>query len=359
MSQTELDFLIVGQGLAGSLLAWQLHLGGFNIRITRDPEYSGASPVAAGMINPVTGLRLALSAQIDPQLHAASQLYNQIEQVFSVQVFQPRRIARLFRNTQEQHYYDKRHNQARFNKYLGRPFGPDTQDFPVRHELGGFYIRQGGYLDTVTCIDTLASYFHEHQLILNTVIRYDDLVITSDHVQWQDYQVRQVIFCEGARMLKNPWFNWLPMQALHGDILTVSGPDIQNDAILSFGHWLLPLQGSRYRFGASMHPGRDNPEPDHDSGMQLLDELNASRNTTRPFSLLSHQAGVRPATRDRMPFVGIHPQFESLAIFNGFGSKGSLTIPYFVSAFIKLLTRQIPLDPESDIRRYQERCPDV
>jgi len=349
----ELDFLIVGQGLAGSLLAWHLHRQGLSVSITHDPEYSGASRVAGGMINPITGLRLALTENISQQLDAANNLYQQVAEFFDTPVFYSRKIARLFRNEQEQDWYRKRKSQSRFNDYLGDHFIMATQDIPIKHDLGGFYIRQGGYLDTVKCLDLLRQYFVSNNMAVERAVVHNELDINTDILQWQGLQARNVIFCEGARMLSNPWFNWLPLQALHGDILTLSGPEIHNNTILNFGHWLLPLQGNTYRYGATMHADHTDPAPVPAGRTQLLTELN-SRTAGKPFTCLSHSAGVRPATRDRMPFIGVHPQYGQLFTFNGFGSKGSLTIPYYLQQFTRLLGQQESVDADCDIARYQD-----
>ncbi len=351
----DLDFLIVGQGLAGSLLAWVLHRQGFSVSITHDPDYGCASRVAGGMITPITGLRLALTENISLQLGAANSLYQQIAAFFDTPVFYPRKIARLFRNEQEQDWYRKRVSQSRFNEYLGDHFTSATQDMPIKHNLGGFYIQHGGYLDTVKCLDLLRQYFVSNNMAVDKAVLHKELEINTDILQWQGMRAKQLIFCEGARMLNNPWFNWLPMQALHGDILTLSGPDIHNNTILNFGRWLLPLQDNIYRYGATMHADHTNPAPVPAGRTQLLSELNL-RTSGNPFTCLSHSAGVRPATRDRMPFIGVHPQYEQLFIFNGFGSKGSLTIPYYLQQFTRLLGQQIPVDANCDINRYQDAC---
>ncbi|HED16551.1 MAG TPA: FAD-dependent oxidoreductase [Gammaproteobacteria bacterium] len=351
----ELDFLIIGQGLAGSLLAWTLHRQGFSVNIAHDPDYAGASRVAGGMINPITGLRLALADNTSRQLAAANSLYQQIADFFSTTVFYPRKIARLFKNDQEQDWYRKRASQPRYREYLGEPFSPATQTIPLSHELGGFYIRKGGYLDTCKCLDLLLQYFDNNNMTVSSAVKYNQLQVNADSIQWQGLQARQAIFCDGARMLNNPWFDWLPMQALHGDILTLRGPAIHDDTILNFGNWLLPLQGNTYRYGATIHVDHADPAPVPAGRKQLLAELNL-RTSGKPFTCLSHHAGVRPATRDRMPFIGKHPKYDPLFIFNGFGSKGSLTIPSYLKQFTRLLCQQKPVDAECDISRYLEAC---
>jgi hypothetical protein len=54
-------YLIVGQGLAGTLLAFSLLEKGEEVLIADDYAHASASQVAAGMWNPVTFKRLAAS----------------------------------------------------------------------------------------------------------------------------------------------------------------------------------------------------------------------------------------------------------------------------------------------------------
>jgi len=50
-----INTIIVGQGLAGSLLAWSLIQRGQSILIVDNDHHHAASIAAAGIINPVTG----------------------------------------------------------------------------------------------------------------------------------------------------------------------------------------------------------------------------------------------------------------------------------------------------------------
>ena len=59
------DFLIVGSGLAGSLLANELVDKSFRVLVFGDPNLKSSSMVAGGMVNPVTGKYLAKTWLID------------------------------------------------------------------------------------------------------------------------------------------------------------------------------------------------------------------------------------------------------------------------------------------------------
>jgi glycine/D-amino acid oxidase-like deaminating enzyme len=57
----EIDFLIIGQGLAGSALAYRLIKEGKKVVLLDQPEANRSSQVAAGLFNPVTGRKLVRS----------------------------------------------------------------------------------------------------------------------------------------------------------------------------------------------------------------------------------------------------------------------------------------------------------
>ena len=57
--------LIIGGGLAGMALAWRLHERGVPFLIVDRDEPLTSSKVAAGLVAPITGLRLTLNWRYD------------------------------------------------------------------------------------------------------------------------------------------------------------------------------------------------------------------------------------------------------------------------------------------------------
>src|ERR1700754_85545 len=55
------DFVIVGQGLAGTALAWHLRWRRFRVLVLDRRDAVTSSRVAAGLLTPITGKRLALT----------------------------------------------------------------------------------------------------------------------------------------------------------------------------------------------------------------------------------------------------------------------------------------------------------
>ena len=122
------------------------------------------------------------------------------------------------------------------------------------------------------------------------------------------------------------------------------------DNILNYGHWLIPLNQNTVRTGATFDTEHLNTETTDIGKQELLNSLNK----ILPLNALltAHQAQIRPCTLDKQPFIGFHPTQRQLAIFNGFGAKGSLQIPYYAQQFTNTLLNNATLPNHCNIHRY-------
>ena len=101
------DYLIVGQGLAGSILAWELlHLNRKVLIV--DPGFTiSASKIAAGLINPYMGKRLTKDSDFDKQWSTALEYYNTIKQSLGFQVLSIRDQIRVITSQDQIKYWEK------------------------------------------------------------------------------------------------------------------------------------------------------------------------------------------------------------------------------------------------------------
>ena len=74
---------------------------------------------------------------------------------------------------------------------------------------------------------------------------------------------------------------------------------------------------------------------------KLLDSLELQ--TSIQASTTKHEVGVRPTTTDRNAFVGSISELKNAYCFNGFGSKGCLTIPAHAELFCEHVLNDRPL----------------
>lgn len=354
------DALIVGQGLAGSLLAWELKARGRSVLVLDDAAKNAASRVAAGLINPVTGPRLVKTPLADELLPGLTASLSDLERRLGTRFLHRMPLLRRFDSERTQEFWQRRVQDPAYRDYLDqRPRMPEDLA-PCDAPLGGFAQEQTGRLDTAALIDRLRDWLGADSSVRDASIDYRDIRVSPQKVRWRNLIADKILFCEGYRLSANPWFDWLPLQPAKGEILTFEARDALQPRILIAGRWLVPIGERRFRFGATYDWNQLDEEPTQASQDRLLADLTAGFPAlARSATLHDHRAGVRPGTRDRHPFVGMHPQLPSVGVFNGFGSKGSLTIPWYAQRFADFLTTGAPLPPEADIRRWwQSACDD-
>ena len=345
------DFLIIGQGLAGSLLAWELMARGCRVVVVDNGD-NNASKVAAGIINPVTGMRLVKTEDVETLLPAALKLYAQLSTNFGQAFYIPKPLIRLFRDQDELSYCKKRQRLPDYAPYLGELSSVGTHTGGFAAPFGFVLQHQTGHLLTLPLLSKIRQFCLDRDAYRTSEVAYEAIQASDSKVTYNDLSAQQVIFCEGHNACNNPWFSWLPFQPAKGEILTLAHQLELPDAIINYGNWLLPSTDNKVRVGATFDRERINTLPTAEGKQALLAVLKPYNPSLAQSAVCDHQAGVRPCTADRQPFIGKHPLKHRIAIFNGFGAKGSLQIPWYSQRFAELLLYNKPLPAACDIQRY-------
>ena len=348
----QVEFLIIGQGLAGSLLGWRLIQQGHSIAIIDPCLKQTTSRTAAGLINPVTGKRLVKASGVEHYLHALKALYTNLSDYFDHPFFYEKEQSRLFQSEDNISQWNERKSQTDYLPFLGERFNANDKSYLSNNSLGGFKQKQCGYLDTVALLDNLRSFFLEQGCFIKEQVNLDELEIGAPFVEWHGYTADKVIFCEGYHLQHNKWFSWLPLQPVQGEILTLQSDVPIPEEIIQFGKWLLPLSDRTYKLGASWQWQPLDEKHSEKAASDMLDACHEYFPQLKDARILEKKVGIRPGTRDKQPFLGCHPDDSRLLIFNGFGSKGSLMIPWYSDRFVQYLTHAEDLPASADIDRY-------
>ncbi len=345
----KVDFLLVGQGLAGSLLAFELIRRGFRVMVVDDGA-DNASKVAAGLVNPLTGPRLVKSAGVDACLPTAKRLYQELAGQFGQVFYVEKPMLRLLRDLADIKQAEQRLQTAGYSAYLSG-IQPGEQTGRFYAPFGCLEQRQTGYLLIKPLLACLKIFFIATHSYRHAPFDHADLTVAAT-LRWRDIEALKVVFCEGHHARYNPWFSWLPFRPVKGEIL-----DLRLESghrpwpMLNYGHWLIPLSETEFRTGASFDFRRLDTQPTETAQNQLMVALALVSKVWAHASVIGQQAGVRPCTLDRQPFIGVNPTHPNLAIFNGFGTKGSLQIPWYSQRFADFLVGGAP--PPSNISRYR------
>ena len=105
MSEADYDYLILGQGLAGSLLAWHLLHAGRRVLVIDDGHRSSSSKVAAGLVNPLAGMRFNCAPRTAQWLESAHAFYRSLGALYDRSYFHAIDMQRLFRSPEQARFY--------------------------------------------------------------------------------------------------------------------------------------------------------------------------------------------------------------------------------------------------------------
>ena len=350
---TECDFLIVGHGLAGATLAEALRQRGQQVLVYDPGQPDSASNVAAGLMNPVTGQRFTLSWRAAELIPAAIAFYQELETRYGQSFFQAAPIFKIFASLAEQNAVLARSADQPWAGFV-ESISPTDPHLPgVVAPFGGLWLRGSGYLRVAAMLAALEADGLRAGWLRREAFDWTRLVGHAAGGATYAGQVRaaQVVSCEGPAGLDNPYFSWLPLRPNQGEVLDVDCAGLSAAQALNRGAYVVPDGPGRFRVGATYRwPPFTEFGPTPGGRAELSDRLAVI--TGLPFGVRGQRAGVRPATRDRMPLLGRHPTRPWLSFCGGYGSKGAMLAPQMAALLADHLTGRGALWPEVNLARF-------
>ena len=347
-TQTDWDVIVVGQGLAGTTLAWCLADAGQRVLVLDKGEPVTSSKVAAGLLTPITGWRMALGWHYDDFLAAARGFYAAVERRTGAALLHERAGLRLFATDRERDNWLKRSGQAPYHTYLLRPQPVPLLDPEIGDaSLGGFAMRSA-QLDVPAYLQASRDHLTWEATDLDWA---RDVTIGTDLVEVKGHRTRRLISCEGFAASRNPYFSAVPFAAAKGEILTVRFAEVLPPDTLHRGIWVAPTaEPDVFKVGATYDTGTLDQTPSSEARDKLEDKLKEFLHV--PYEVLDHRAAVRPIITQSRAYIGMHPEHDRIGFLNGLGSKGSLHAPWYAQRFTGFLVDGTPIPEVSDVRKF-------
>jgi glycine/D-amino acid oxidase-like deaminating enzyme len=310
--------LIIGGGIAGTTLAWRLHERGVPFMIVDRDEPLTSSKVAAGLITPITGMRLNLSWRFGVLYPEALAFYRHLESKLGTLFYHEVPIVQLLASEKAVTQWQKRRDQPEVQPYLKAPEpGPLVNDTIFANPHGGFVQQHSGWMDTANFLSASQRYFE-------SIGSWQRGELTPDQVAssiGKDYT--HAIFCIGWEAARHPWFDWVPFQSARGTVLQV-------------------------RADTTYELNFDQPHTPAPEALAALENRLRGLLKTR-YAITGSQTGVRPIIARREALIGTHPARPGIAFLNGLGSKGVLRAPWVARQLLEHLFDGKPIEPELDL----------
>lgn len=336
------DVIIIGQGLAGTVLSTTLQQRGKRVVVFDVPLAGRASEVAAGLVNPVSLRRTVLTWRASEMLAIAGAFYRDLGLQYDQVFWHPMPLVAVFPTAQEAGIWQLRTKDADTARFVRM----DTTAHQVLDALPQPYGR--GIIDRCAWVDVRAM-LGAHRAVLLAEgalreVRIDHAAIThyADGVGVLDCTAPQVVHCGG------PFASAPGLVPVKGEGLTVRIPGLQLDRIVHRGVFLLPMGNEVYRVGSTFAWDDVWSGPSEEARRYLLDRT--ERLVEREVVVMDHWCGVRPASKDRRPVLGRIGPHEM--VFNGLGSRGVVLAPWCAQHLYDHLYDGKELDEEVRVGRF-------
>ena len=212
------DFLIVGQGITGSIVAIQLKKNLKKIKLIDNGNHNSSSKVATGIVQPISLKRCNLSWRGREFYEFSDTFYKEINIESNIELYKPCKLLRIFTSFEEQNnWIGKTHNEIYKNilKLNNKKLGK------LKNKFGSGIVELCSHLSVNKFLDFVSSLLLK-SAELKDLFNADEIKIKNNRFHYKGDIFSKVIMCDGVNALKNPMFNYLPIIPNKGELLKVS-----------------------------------------------------------------------------------------------------------------------------------------
>jgi len=272
----------------------------------------------------------------------AGAFYRELEMRYDTTFWHPIALAAIFPTAQEAGIWQLRLKDTEIAPLLEQVPYNDPGLEQLSQPYGHGVIKRCGWLDVQALQRMHRERWSASGDLLERYVSKSDITAIAGGVHIADHSAPFVVYCQG------PFSEILGSVPVRGEGLTVRIPGLRLSCAVHRGVFILPIDDDVYKVGSTFAWDDVWSGPTAEALRYLTDRL--ERAVERPFEVLDHWVGVRPASRDRRPILGRISAHE--AVFNGLGSRGVLLAPWSAQHLCDQLFSNTAVDPEVDPKRF-------
>ncbi len=347
----EVDYLIIGSGLAGISFAETCMLHHKKIMVLND-NTQNSTTIAGGLYNPIVLKRFTKIWEAEAQLAISIPFYKNLEEKLHTTFLYEIPLLRKLNTIEEQNNWFAASDKPTLSKYLSSEL-KNLQNQSIISDYKFGEVNKTGFLDTKKLKETYTNYLVTENGYLEETFDYSKLVIKDDYVEYNAIRAKQIVFAEGFGLHNNPYFNNLPLDGTKGELLVIKAENLDLHTIINSSIWILPIGNHLYKVGATYNWEDKTNQKTEEAKLELVTNLKELINCD--FEIMEHLAGVRPTVKDRRPLLGKHYKHNNLFILNGMGTRGVLFAPYLSDKLFQFIENNTELDNEISIERIYKK----
>lgn len=352
------DFLIVGGGVIGMLLARELAQSGATVTLAEKNLCAQESSWAGGgIVSPLYPWRYS-----DAVTHLATWSQSSYQLLASELLDETGCDPELRQKGMYMVGVDDEEDALRWAKALHRPMSRVDADHLYRHEP---QLAQG--FDSALWMPEVASIRNPRLgRALRTSLQQMERVTLCEHhavehfllngEQVEGIQTQQgAIRAEKTIIAAGAWSGELlaqlgiklPVEPVKGQMMVFKAePGIVNRVVLSGGRYVIPRNDGRVLVGSTLEKAGFDKMPSTDARNALYKTAVGIVPKLADYEVEHHWAGLRPGSPEGVPFIGDVPGFKGVAVNAGHYRNGLVLAPASTRLHADLLLGRTPvIDP--------------
>ncbi|NCN04563.1 MAG: FAD-dependent oxidoreductase [Spirochaetales bacterium] len=364
------DLVIIGHGIGGSVLAQKALGRGLSVLVIDQNFELGSSWIAGGLLHPMVFKRLTLAWPGLEESMACLEYYQNLESA----AWHPGPLVRRISTLDEAHRWEK----STMDPHLTTLLTILDEKVPkgISTSFGWGRVELGGWLDVPLFLTQNWQALEAKGLTLSYHLAAENLdsyspILTIpkyEAIEYKHLVLATGISAPGWKVV--PSLGEIPFYGVKGEILDLWLPELELETIVLGPLFLVPLEEQgMVRVGSTYEREYTDSQPSVTEAHKMLSQLG----TFLPFlanwskeelfaRVRGHRAGIRPAARDRRPYLG--PLGDNKAgappgtlVMNGLGARGCMVAPYAAELLLDFIQWGIPIPPE--LRCTPRRCSTV
>lgn len=328
------DFIVVGQGIAGTLLSFELLERGYSVVVIDKVQPDSASIVAGAVLNPVVFKGRKSNSERNDQITIAVDYYKRLSDRLNLNIINETALIRFASSEEELFKIEKTVRETGLEK---------NPPLHTEKEIDSFFFNSNGYvyvspvwkIDNRLLLSAWRSHLMKKNLLIEDYFNYKDCKIADDSVQYKNLQSKKIVFCEGTGAGANPFIKTTSFVRNRGDVLLMRVPGLATENIFQKEFRLIPLGSEVFWYGSNYRWAFDHLSPDPEwrkyAEQSLRDWLKL------PYMVEAHLVAERPTTAGQQVFASAINNHRNAYWLNGLGTKGFTIAPSVIRNWLPRL----------------------
>ncbi|TWP28875.1 FAD-binding oxidoreductase [Apibacter muscae] len=345
-----LDYLIIGQGLAGTCLAHQLIKDNKSFKII-DKITNSASVISSGIYNPVVLKRFTPVWNAQIEIDKLINEFTQFENLLQIPLIKRCDLFRVLANEDEVKTWSKKSlRNENLIPFLDSEIISNSNP-QVKASFGLGRVKQTGRIRVNDLLSQFRNFLIAKNQLIDETLDFSLLEPKENCISYKQIEAKKIVFCDGYSLKKNPYFSYLPMEGLKGETMLIHAEKLDLTSIVKSKVFIMPTDHENYYYiGATYHYRTINDLVTTEGRDELINNLNKFIETE--YKIVRQFAGIRPTVIDRRPLIGNHPKYRNMFLFNGLGSRGVMLAPKMAEELYNYMEYKVELQKEIDINRF-------